>query len=95
MWTVIAWLKKNLVWSIPMFMVAGLVFGAIANPAFLKSAIIPLTFLMVYPDGVCEGQRQCSGQNDRDRSDFGIVGHAILRPVAHGHRGRNPDGVGV
>lgn len=46
---VLGFIQKNLVWSVPVFMVAGLIFGAIANPAFLKALIIPLTFLMVYP----------------------------------------------
>ncbi|PSN20771.1 arsenite transporter [filamentous cyanobacterium CCP5] len=49
MWKVLGFIQKNLVWSIPAFMVAGIIVGAIANPAPLKSLIIPLTFLMVYP----------------------------------------------
>ncbi len=49
MWNYLAWLQKNLVWSIPLAMLAGLVFGNIADPAFLRMAILPLTFLMVYP----------------------------------------------
>ncbi len=49
MWKVLGFIQKNLVWSVPIFMVAGLIFGAVANPAPLKALIIPLTFLMVYP----------------------------------------------
>jgi arsenite transporter len=49
MWTVLNWLQKNLVWSIPLAMLAGLGFGQIAEPSFLSRAILPLTFLMVYP----------------------------------------------
>ena len=49
MWTVLNWLQKNLVWSIPLAMLAGLGFGQLTDPAFLRSAILPLTFLMVYP----------------------------------------------
>jgi ACR3 family arsenite efflux pump ArsB len=30
-------------------MVLGIIFGSLVNPAFLRQAIIPLTFLMVYP----------------------------------------------
>ena len=48
-WTVLTWLKANLVWSIPAAMLLGLAFGAVTNPAFLKWLILPLTFLMVYP----------------------------------------------
>lgn len=42
-------LQKNLVWSIPGFMVVGIVYGQFFNPVGLKSAIVPFTFLMVYP----------------------------------------------
>ncbi|MEM6432519.1 MAG: bile acid:sodium symporter [Cyanobacteria bacterium P01_D01_bin.115] len=49
MWKVLGFIQKNLVWSIPAFMVAGIIVGALTNPVSLKSLIIPLTFLMVYP----------------------------------------------
>ena len=49
MWKVLGFIQKNLVWSVPVFMIAGLIFGAVANPTSLKALIIPLTFLMVYP----------------------------------------------
>ena len=49
MWKILGFIQKNLVWSIPAFMVAGIIVGALTNPAPLKSLIIPLTFLMVYP----------------------------------------------
>jgi ACR3 family arsenite transporter len=48
-WKTLAFLQKYLIWSIPAFMVAGIGIGAIADPTPLKSLIIPLTFLMVYP----------------------------------------------
>ncbi len=48
-WQTINALQKNLVWSIPAFMVLGVVCGYYLNPAPLKQAVIPLTFLMVYP----------------------------------------------
>ncbi|ESA38183.1 bile acid:sodium symporter [Leptolyngbya sp. Heron Island J] len=49
MWKVLGFIQKNLVWSVPVFMIAGLIFGAVANPTPLTALIIPLTFLMVYP----------------------------------------------
>jgi ACR3 family arsenite transporter len=49
LWAVLEWLKANLVWSIPAAMLLGLAFGALAEPAFLKSLVLPLTLLMVYP----------------------------------------------
>lgn len=42
-------LQKKLIWSIPAFMVLGLIYGAYFNTSALKSAILPLTFVMVYP----------------------------------------------
>lgn len=48
-WNTIGFLQKNLVWSIPTGMILGILFGTFADPAFLRQAIIPLTFLMVYP----------------------------------------------
>jgi arsenite transporter len=48
-WKILGFIQKNLTWSIPICMIAGIFVGAFANPAPLKSLIIPLTFLMVYP----------------------------------------------
>jgi predicted Na+-dependent transporter len=48
-WAMLAWLKANLVWTIPAAMGLGLVFGSLFQADFLKSLILPLTFLMVYP----------------------------------------------
>lgn len=58
MWKYLSWLQKNLVWSIPLAMLAGLVFGNVSDPAFLRSAILPLTFLMVYPMMVTMNMRE-------------------------------------
>ncbi|NTV05896.1 MAG: arsenic resistance protein [Chlorobiaceae bacterium] len=49
MWKLLTWLQKHLVWSIPFAMLAGLLFGSVAEPSFLRWTILPLTFLMVYP----------------------------------------------
>ena len=49
MWKALMWLQKNLTWSIPLSMLAGLVFGQLVDPSLLRRAILPLTFLMVYP----------------------------------------------
>jgi ACR3 family arsenite transporter len=48
-WKILGFIQKNLVWSIPICMVAGILVGAAVDPAPLKALIIPLTFLMVYP----------------------------------------------
>jgi ACR3 family arsenite efflux pump ArsB len=42
-------LQKNLVWSIPIAMLVGLVFGYFVQAEPLKRLIAPVTFVMVYP----------------------------------------------
>ena len=49
MWKVLGKISKNLIIAIPVMMISGFIFGIIFNAAFLKSLIIPFTFLMVYP----------------------------------------------
>lgn len=49
MWKSLAFLQKHLVWSIPAAMFLGLLYGVGADPTPLRTLIMPLTFLMVYP----------------------------------------------
>lgn len=49
MWKRLSFLQKNLVYSIPAFMILGIVFGYFYDASFLKILILPLTFFMVYP----------------------------------------------
>ncbi len=49
MWKILSVLQKNLVWSIPISMALGLLFGYLFDAAPLKQLIIPITFIMVYP----------------------------------------------
>ncbi|GAB7078658.1 arsenic resistance protein [Megalodesulfovibrio paquesii] len=49
MWTLLQRLSKNLVLAIPAMMILGLAYGLAADARWLKSLIIPFTFLMVYP----------------------------------------------
>ncbi|MGD9309655.1 MAG: bile acid:sodium symporter [Desulfosarcina sp.] len=52
MWKMLIKINKNLVYAIPALMIAGLVFGSITDHSIvagMKTLIIPLTFLMVYP----------------------------------------------
>ena len=49
MWRILIAINKNLVLAIPATMLAGFVCGLLVDPAFMKSLIIPFTFLMVYP----------------------------------------------
>lgn len=45
----LVWMQKHLIIMIPVVMVLGFIFGIKFDSAFLKSTIVPLTFLMVYP----------------------------------------------
>ncbi len=49
MWKLLGLIQKNLVWSIPIVMIAGIVSGYLFDLSFLKATVMPLTFLMVYP----------------------------------------------
>lgn len=52
MWKILMRINKNLVYAIPLFMLAGFLFGAGVDATIvrkMKLLIIPLTFLMVYP----------------------------------------------
>ncbi len=49
MFRLLSVLQKNLVWSIPISMTFGLLFGYLFDASLLKSFIIPVTFIMVYP----------------------------------------------
>lgn len=48
-WKLLRTMSQNLTLTIPVMMVAGFIFGIFMDAAFLKSFIIPFTFLMVYP----------------------------------------------
>ncbi|MEN8904480.1 MAG: bile acid:sodium symporter [Clostridiales bacterium] len=49
MWKLIAFIQKNLTWSIPVFMIVGFIYGLVFKNSSLKILILPLSFLMVYP----------------------------------------------
>ncbi|MGD9019879.1 MAG: bile acid:sodium symporter [Desulfuromonadales bacterium] len=49
MWALLGSITQRLVVAIPVMLVAGFGCGAATDAAFLKSLILPFTFLMVYP----------------------------------------------
>jgi len=52
MWKFLLSINKKLIWAIPVMMGLGFLFGRSINQEIvksLKSLIMPLTFLMVYP----------------------------------------------
>ncbi|EKU99031.1 arsenite efflux pump ACR3-like permease [Leptolyngbya sp. PCC 7375] len=85
MWKVLGFIQKNLVWSVPVFMIAGLIFGAVANPTFLKSLIIPLTFLMVYPMMInLQVQKVLSGGDYKVQLLTQLINFAVIPFFAFG-----------
>ncbi|GAB7023502.1 arsenic resistance protein [Salidesulfovibrio brasiliensis] len=49
MWIFLRTVTKNLTIAIPVMMAAGFVYGVSADASWIKSLIVPFTFLMVYP----------------------------------------------
>lgn len=49
MWKLLSKITKNLVVAIPISMILGFLFGINFKTDFLKSLVVPFTFLMVYP----------------------------------------------
>lgn len=49
MWKILGTVNKNLIFAIPAMMLLGFLYGIFFPTPSLKSLIIPLTFLMVYP----------------------------------------------
>ena len=49
MLSLLSLLSKNLILAIPVTMLLGFLAGLLAPSAWMKSLIVPLTFLMVYP----------------------------------------------
>ena len=79
MWKVLGFMQKNLVWSIPAFMVAGIIVGVLTNPAPLKSLIIPLTFLMVYPMMInLQIQKVLSGGDTKVQIVTQVINFAVV-----------------
>ena len=48
-WTVISYLQRKLVWTIPIAMAAGFGLGVATDPGPLRPLILPVTILMIYP----------------------------------------------
>ena len=85
LWGVLGWLKANLVWSIPASMLLGLAFGALFQPAFLKSLVLPLTLLMVYPMMVnLQIKKVFSGQDYKLQLTTLFINFGIVPFVAFG-----------
>jgi len=85
MWKLLGYLQKNLVWTIPAMMLAGLAFGGLMPVAGLKGFIIPLTFLMVYPMMVnLQIDKVFSAQGQRCQMVTQFINFALIPFVAYG-----------
>ncbi len=87
MWKHLIRINKNLVVFIPLFMLLGILFGAVADPGTisgLKKLIIPLTFLMVYPMMVTLNIKHLkSGLNVRLQSITQLINFGVIPFIAY------------
>lgn len=85
MWKFLNLLQKNLVWSIPICMILGIVLGYVIDPAPLKAGIIPLTFLMVYPMMInLQIQKVLSGGDFKLQFVTQLMNFAVIPFIAFG-----------
>lgn len=85
MWKILGYLQKNLIWTIPAMMLAGLAAGALLPVAPLKSTVVPLTFLMVYPMMVnLQIEKVFSAVGLRCQLVTQVVNFALIPFVAYG-----------
>lgn len=83
MWKILAKLNQNLMFAIPAMMLTGYVFGVTADAAFLKSLILPFTFLMVYPMMVTLKIRQVlEGGDGKAQLLTQVINFAVIPFVA-------------
>lgn len=74
-------LQKYMVISIPVFMFAGLLFGLSIDAGFLQKAVVPLTFLMVYPTMVGLNFKQAFSGGDAKLQGITQAFNFIVIPV--------------
>ncbi len=85
MWTFFGKINKNLIIAIPIMLVAGFIFGVIVKAGFLKSLILPFTFLMVYPMMVTLKIKQVlEGGDGKAQLYTQLINFAIIPFVAYG-----------
>src|SRR5690606_34204866 len=78
-------INKNLVLAIPVAMVLGFGFGLMAPVGWLKSLIVPLTFLMVYPMMVnLKLQKVLEGGDLKAQALAQAINFAVIPFVAFG-----------
>ena len=84
MWKLLITLNKNLFIAIPVMLLLGFGCGVLCEPNALKHAIVPLTFLMVYPMMVTLKLRKVFQGGDTKAQvltqaiNFGVIPFAVL-----------------
>ena len=86
--SLLAWLQKHLVWSIPGAMVLGLAFGTVTDAGFLRAAILPLTLLMVYPMMVSLKFKALAARGHGRLHAVALVINFVLMPLVGWAAGR-------
>ncbi len=85
MWTLLTKINKNLIIAIPVMLIAGFIFGVFVKAGFLKSLILPFTFLMVYPMMVTLKIKQVlEGGDGKAQIYTQLINFAIIPFVAFG-----------
>ncbi len=85
MWKYIRKISGNLIVAIPLMMLAGFAYGLLGETAWLKSLIIPFTFLMVYPMMVTlKIKKVFEGGDVKAQILTQIINFAIVPFVAYG-----------
>jgi len=79
--SMLSWLQKHLVWSIPGAMLLGLAYGRWADGHALRWAIMPLTFLMVYPMMVTLNLRALASRGDGGLQLTALALNFVLMPL--------------
>lgn len=85
MWKILQNITRNLIIAIPLMMLAGFSYGLVAETGWLKSMIIPFTFLMVYPMMVTLKIRKVfEGGDVKAQLLTQLINFAIVPFVAYG-----------
>src|SRR5574343_1195106 len=85
MFRLLSTLSKNLILAIPAVMVAGFLFGLAVPAGWLKTLIVPLTFLMVYPMMVSlKLAKVLEGGDGKAQGLAQLINFAIIPFVAFG-----------
>ena len=85
MWVLLGALNKKLTIAIPVMMLAGIGYGLLIDAVFLKSLILPFTFLMVYPMMVTLELRQVlEGGDTKAQLLTQVINFAVIPFVAFG-----------